>query len=239
MNKRTHKLTTMAMAALCLGAMLPTHTHAAIIFTSGSTDTYIHSDTDNDLSAFEIQALATDSSARRSMLYYDLSSFSGQTVSGDGTLHLFTQSGSGFGAATMNVVLMTQNANAAKDEWWGPDAVTSNPATPNWTDFNGDFGGVIGSVALAANLALNTEVTVAIPQATLQSWIDFAGDNWGIGLMLSNESVASTVGSTFYSGDTAPTGSEPYLEFSVIPEPASVVLMGLGAVALLVRRRKS
>ena len=217
-----------SFAAAMLAAMLSSSAEAIVFkeFTTGTEDLYISDRTTSNDFEFNfngdnLQAAVNSTSpgsVRRSLLHYDLSHFSGQGqfVIGKGTLNLYVENGcpSCFKEATMVAVLLTPNDN---EEWWGADY---DFMVPNWTNYMDNFGGgEIGRQFMPGNLPRFTLVQIEIDGSAIQDWIDNPADNWGMGLMLDDETIPSSdlEGKTFYSS-SPPTGLDAFVPFLEIDE---------------------
>ena len=239
-----------SLVAAVLASMLCS-TAGAVVFkelATGTNDLYLNSrttsgDFEYNFNGDNLQAAVgspNGGSVRRSVLHYDLSNHSGMFVLGNGTLNLYVenQCSSCFKSATMTAVLLTPNNN---EQWWGEDY---DFKVPNWTNYMDNFdGGEIGRQFMAFNLPRFTLVTIEIDGSAIQDWIDNPVDNWGMGLMLDDETIpgGDFRGKTFYSS-SPPAGLDlyvPFLEIDlVIPEPAGLAMLVAGGLLLGCRRKR-
>ena len=87
----------------------------------------------------------------------------------------------------------------------------------------------------AGAYAADAAVSWTIPQATIQGWIDNGATNFGIRLY-----ADAGTDLVFHTSEDATLGLRPSLTYNtvIVPEPSSAALLGLGALALILRRRK-
>ena len=151
------------------------------------------------------------------LFFFDLSSYSGQTVSGDATFTVSVYSASGISTRSLSLVGLTAGFN--------PVTATHNNTSPTIAGATLD---AITTVPVAGGT-----VTFTIPQATLQGWIDNSSTNYGFGLK-----AASGTADIKYFASESGASTAPTLAFNTVPEPSAAMLVGaLGVLGLVKRRR--
>ncbi|MAE64069.1 MAG: hypothetical protein CMJ18_07315 [Phycisphaeraceae bacterium] len=235
----------------------------AQIFPTGTEDMYIRTASANFNFApnDNLQARKFFATLNRSLVYIDMSPYAGTDILTDGTFHLFTEPpGLTIEAGLVNVVTFAPSSGL----WWICGAGTpsdlcpedeggdykKNQTDPSWNtfvegldEFSAPGTEVISSFTSEENPARGTEVTFTIPESVLQGWADDPASNHGMGLLMADENQSHAindlgVGGIWYSGE-APAGFtqfRPFVEFSFIPEPASLTMAASG-LALALRRR--
>lgn len=131
-----------------------------------------------------------------------------------------------------------------------PGAVTFNSSaygSAGWGSSNtGNYGPVagqdyslasIGSFTLTDANAGESVISFSLDNATVASWINSPSTNYGF-VIVSDAGISQAV---IYTGNEAGAIYRPLLtiDAQAIPEPASMALLGLGAVAFLLRKRMS
>ncbi|WP_425400102.1 DNRLRE domain-containing protein [Aeoliella sp.] len=114
---------------------------------------------------------------------------------------------------------------------------TSRNGIDNWTTPGGDFGGVIASLtANAATVSPGDELEWSSAPLASATQDAIGGSLYLIGKL--NVEDSSTRNAFFFESLSA-VGAEPELiiDYTSIPEPGSLALIGLGGVIVLLRRR--
>ena len=174
----------------------------------------------------ETQACVTGRDRARAMIIgFDLSSYAGETVLGDGTFTIYQ----GWLQDPNLPTVVYELTGGAFDE-----------ATVTFNNYVG-VGAADCTPVLGASLAVISgdsawgEVSVAIPQATLQAMVD--GTVSGLAMSSAPESYINNCWRCREWGDAPVAADDPTLHFDVTPEPTSLILLGLGGLAALRRRR--
>ena len=158
------------------------------------------------------------------LLKFDLSSYSGDTVTGGATLSLYVNNAnvSSFSVGLVSLAAPFNPATTTYDNYYG-------------TEFSGgSWGAAIGSAQVFFPTSAGF-YSFAIPQATVQSWIDSPSANYGIG-------IVTTYGTPGVVDFSSSTGGHPAtLSFSAVPEPSTYAAIagGLMLGIAMLRRRKS
>lgn len=148
-------------------------------------------------------------------IQFDVSGFAAGTVT-SATLRLF-QDFNGRDGITYDVFQVM--------DAWTEDTLTYN----NRPTLDGTAAASLTTVGTASGIWHEWDVT-----ALVQSWVDGGADNHGMAIMRDpNESPWPYFRSRNNDG-----GNNPELVVNAVPEPASMAVLGLGAAALLRRRRK-
>ena len=142
----------------------------------------------------------------------------GEVASGDATFTMYTHGGTLVGPTTISLI----------DTTWTEDVVT-------WNNL-GTFSALPGATNPTAGAYVDgAAVSWTIPQATIQGWIDNGATNFGIRLYAG---VGTDL--VFRTSENATAGLRPSLTYNTVavPEPSTTALLGLGGLALIMRRRK-
>jgi hypothetical protein len=133
-------------------------------------------------------------------------------------------------------------ASAGEPTW--PNRV--HPSTP-WSTVGGggDFSATVSASTVVGNPTTNlvyTWGTTAAMIADVQLWLDDASQNFGWILKANNETATQSF-RAFYTRNATNAAFRPYLIVDYVPEPATVVSLGMGAlgfafVALRSRARR-
>ena len=156
------------------------------------------------------------------LVRFDLSAYAGQTIQGPATLSMYVQ-GTNFGPGIPDRLIALKNISGT----WNEATVNANNATlvP---------GAIVDQQTVHyLSPADDGYVSWTLPAAYVQGWIDAPATNGG--LYVENQSGGPFNDLQFGSRESA---RPPLLTF-VVPEPATLGLMSIGATALLARRRKA
>lgn len=173
-----------------------------------------------------------------------LAQVAGNVTSGTATigLHRLTDSwGEGTTGAGQLISADGQGFAAnTGDATWANRFFSSTSPTP-WTSAGGDFistvsaSTVVGATVNTGYSWLSTPTLVA----DVQGWLDTPSTNFGWLLQNADEVDMKTF-RAFYTREESNSALQPQLQitYTAVPEPDSLSLLGLGALALFHRRRK-
>lgn len=211
---------------------------AATITTGASGDTFItvHSDLGgpnsihgSDSYLYSVSDGASPGYDAEPMLWFNLSAYAGQTVSGNGTVTLVDQTAA-TGSFPFAVYLVL---------------VPWSEATTSWNSFGGVNPGVNISAAPLSTVTLNGGVgnllSITVSQSLLQSWINSPNTNYGLLLHgITGWTSSSGFSDRAFVSSNSRTNA-PSLTFSTvdIPEPASFWLVPAGLASVLRFRRRA
>jgi len=149
------------------------------------------------------------------------------------------------GAATLSIYGIVDNADAWTES--GIDGITWENAPKNNTSsgsgvLSGTF--LLGTVDVASGVALGS--TISFSSAALSEYLNWTAgkidDPYGNGASSDTFAtfiITSSSGAnfTFRTKEYSGTANDPYLSYTVIPEPATVGLFAISSAALLLARR--
>jgi|TARA_B110000908_G_C10148040_1_gene399991 hypothetical protein len=182
-----------------------------------------------------------EDAARRGLLRFDVSTIPATAIISSATLELTIPSGNTSGTPSFATHKMLTSWGEGNKIGNNGDAAVTGEAT--WNS-NGTVAwaapGAGSGTDYVAGASASTTVAVfgnytwsaAGTTADVQSWVDGTSANNGW-IML--ETTPTTGSARRFSANAAPTLT---IEYTVVPEPTSAALLGLGGIALLMRRRK-
>ena len=160
-------------------------------------------------------------------------------------LRLTLQSSSGNREGTVRAL---NDANAdwtnAGASWDLKDGVNAWAGAGGARDAGADAFGVLGQIDLLSSNGDGEVFLIDLDpsgfDAAVDTWEELF-DNWtdgtSNGLVLYNEGAGNTGEQVFYSSEDATASNRPTLIVTIVPEPGSLALLGLGGLAILRRRR--
>jgi hypothetical protein len=169
---------------------------------------------------------------------------------------------SGYTAATNGTLTLTINGSSDNPNWHIYDIYLVNSANAAWAEASAtwaklnqgssvDWTGGPGLGGFTEGLGYDatpldsetwttgqTTLQFTIPQSVLNGWL--SGSNAGILIRDQDESWTntSTDGFLVIRSSEHGTGPGPTLTFTAVPEPGSILLLGLGMIALVAQRRR-
>ena len=203
------------------------YTHDAVYIRESQADTNQNGDTDNEI----IVGFTDDDTELRGLLEFDITAIpSGSTID---SVSLVLDTGGGLGGSiTINTYRYGFDFDEAVSTW--------NAPAPG----DGTAGGTIGSLLSSSTFesTVTADITFGDSPAFRTAVSDaLAGDGF-VRLLLArsdNSGAGQHRFARFRDEGFGTAARRPELEvnYTIIPEPASVALMGLGALALVLRRR--
>ncbi len=160
----------------------------------------------------------------RQLQYYDLDSYAGQTVvSASYTWTTYEV----WDYANTEIVM-----NPITEEWH-KNTVTWNNQPAHGAAVLGTLTGMGGS-----GEGEGEWITRTIPVASIQAWLDSPSTNYGWKMKLTDaQEAGDRYGMDMYSSaHDGPGEPGPYLTLNIVPEPATMILLGLGG--FVIRRRR-
>jgi MYXO-CTERM domain-containing protein len=153
------------------------------------------------------------------LLRFDLSSLTGTVVTAPAVLSLH--------------VFGNFNTTAARTLDLRALTASFDPATATWNNFLANTNGALLTSAMVSPTE-GQRISIPIPAAVVQSWIDSPGANFGFAIkpVTTNGPSQDIYAGSMESG----VATQPTL--TVVPEPSVMALAGLGALALMRRRRR-
>ena len=125
------------------------------------------------------------------------------------------------------------NDGTTGETTWSETTLTWNNAPGNDTSGNGlNNATYLGSITVSGSDALGTTYTTSGTGTNLVSFLN-ADANDEVTLILTAGSVDSVA--SFGTGENG--YSAPQLDITLIPEPATLCLLGLGGIGILIRRK--
>ena len=245
-------LLTMRISTFLLTAILcaPNFVAADIVVLNPSQDNTIYQDSpgnSNGSGDFVFAGQNGGASPRRGLTQFDLSAIpTGATITGV-TVNMFASQVSSTDASDVSFHRLlsawgesTSDANGG--EGGGIAAATGDATWTNtffdsqfWTTEGGDF---ISTASATTSVSTTGAYSWSSPGLIddVQGWLDGSIANFGW-IAVGNETTASTA-KRFNSRSNSSNNPTLTVEFTAVPEPASACVLAVGAMGLLIRRRR-
>ena len=193
-----------------------------------------------------------DDSLRRAVLAFDVAGNvpAGSTI--DAARLTLYMSRTISGAKTVSLHKLTSDwgegaSDAAGQEGAGGTALTGDAtwihtfySASTWTAAGGDYNAAATASLTVTNVAPYTWVSSSSMVADVQGWLDSAASNYGW-IVIGDEATAGSA-KRFDSRENPTAANQPVLtiDYTPIPEPATIglLLTGLGGVLIARRRRR-
>ncbi|MCP5538022.1 MAG: PEP-CTERM sorting domain-containing protein [Akkermansiaceae bacterium] len=95
-----------------------------------------------------------------------------------------------------------------------------------------------GSIRFAIRKQDTTTVSILVAEGTPVNFSDSNGDPWQASFEFNNQHYGDVVNNISHSPGGASNDHQGVLTLTLVPEPSSAALLGLGGLALILRRRK-
>ncbi len=229
-------------AIVLIALAVSTSSNAAMLAVSPTVDTLLRSGTtgaDNGASAAILVGEVSTSDEMRGIFSFDLSSplLVGATINSI-SLRLVGErldGGSSGSMGNMTVGLHEVSSTFTSSANWN----FRIPPTSPWVTAGGDFGSVLATVT--DNSATFTAGTVHTYSSAALTTAGAANVGGTFSLLARNQAVDNTRSIFFYTSNEDGTEADRpslVIDFTPVPEPSSAFLLGLGCLALILRRRK-
>lgn len=211
---------------------------------TGTKDTAIYSGGDENWDtaghAYNTHYISWGNNFYMTLFGFDLSGQSGLTADADGTLTLTRDHQ---GSASNNDIDFYLLASSSDDSWDENADNVNKDGSNAWSAGNmlgitvalsldtSSLGALLGNTG---NTATNTAYDITIPQATVNAWLA-AGTGTIVGVMpgTTNSMVA------WQTSEDTVQAVRPKLVMSLVPEPATLIVLGLSGALMLLKRRRA
>lgn len=241
-------LASLMVAAALWGMSVITATAAVVVTADQDTRIDLVSP-DINFGASTSTRIEIDPNIERAIVHFDLSAYTGTTVTGDVLLRWYAQA---VGAGANGQTLAVYQVAATNAGWLTLDATWNNRAASTTTPWvnaanTGNYPGLgapgeaygatpVATLGLVGPVS-GTVLSMNIPAAVVQGWINNASANAGLLFRFSDETA---VAGKYLVFEAANQGYWPNLTFDyVVPEPGCLSLLVVGGALLRRRRAKS
>ena len=196
---------------------------------SAVADTYVQkqSPDDNFGTSGATRVRGSSYDPMKTYIRFDMSSVSDPTQITAATFSVSSYLGGNWNAWTFNVYGLN---NGDAGENWGETAITWNDAPAN----DSSSAGFASNATLLGTFTGTGNSYVNFSSAGLVNFLK-ADTDGKVTLMISTTNTTGTIQSINARNQSSP----PKLEVTVVPEPATVCLLGLGGLGALLRKRRA
>ena len=172
-----------------------------------------------------VGAYVNSTEENRAIMQFDLAALSGWTIN-NATLHLYRYYKYWYEPLTIDVFRLTESWTEGGVTWNTRDGSTA------WGSAGGSYDGAIRATTTTAGSGTGVWYTWDIT-SLVQDWTDGASANYG--LMLKGRTYWHVMNGL---NSREASAGNPYLAIDATPEPATLGLLAVGAMALIRKRRK-